>query len=66
MGDKLELLTTEQVAYELSVTVKTLRKWRQHGKGPKAIKMGNRLRYRISDVSKWLDEQAEAQRTIKK
>lgn len=66
MGDKLELLTTEQVAYELSVTVKTLRRWRQKGKGPKATKIGARLLYRASDVSKWVDEQAEAQSTTKK
>lgn len=49
-----ELLTTDQVAKALNVTVKTVRKWRYEGQLP-AVKVGKRLvRYRMRDILEWL------------
>jgi excisionase family DNA binding protein len=51
------LLTTQQLADVLHVTVGTLHKWSYRGTGPRFIKVGGRNRYRVSDVEAWLVEQ---------
>jgi excisionase family DNA binding protein len=54
------LASTEQVAEHLGVPVKTLYQWRWLGVGPRGVRVGRHLRYRWSDVDRWLDEQAAA------
>jgi excisionase family DNA binding protein len=49
--------TVEQLSAHLDVPVGTLRHWRQHGRGPEAVKIGKHLRYYKSDVETWLREQ---------
>lgn len=51
--------TTLDVAAFLGVPEKTLIQWRWLRKGPKHIPVGRHVRYRWSDVEKWLDEQAQ-------
>lgn len=53
------LLTTAQLAQQLSVSVETVRWWRKRGSGPRAIKLGRHVRYRDSDVQVWLAERTE-------
>jgi hypothetical protein len=36
---------------------RTLERWRKDGAGPAYIKVGHLVRYRESDVERWLDEQ---------
>ena len=55
------VLSTEQVSAYLQIPVNTLYGWRYHGKGPRAIQVGRHLRYRRSEVDRWLDEQARSQ-----
>jgi excisionase family DNA binding protein len=50
------LLSTEEVARILVVPVNTLYCWRYKGTGPKAIRVGKHLRYRLSDVLAWLED----------
>ncbi|HLT09233.1 MAG TPA: helix-turn-helix domain-containing protein [Micromonosporaceae bacterium] len=52
------LATAEEVAAYLGVPVRTLYQWRLRGTGPRASKVGRHLRYRWSEVERWLDEQA--------
>jgi predicted DNA-binding transcriptional regulator AlpA len=52
-----EVLTLPEVAKLLRVAEFTLRSWRQHGKGPKAFKMGRRVMYAARDVDAWIKEQ---------
>ncbi len=52
------LLSTEEVARILVVPVTTLYCWRYKGTGPKAFRVGKHLRYRLSDVIAWLENQA--------
>lgn len=52
--------TPEEVSAYLGVPVQTLYQWRNRRTGPRASKVGRHLRYRWSDVEKWLDEQAVA------
>jgi excisionase family DNA binding protein len=48
------LLTPEDVSEMLRVPVKTLYRWRHHGVGPPALKVGRHLRYRLADVEEYL------------
>jgi predicted DNA-binding transcriptional regulator AlpA len=43
-----------EVAEMLGVSVGTVRRWRLFGKGPKFLKLGVLVKYRISDVERWL------------
>ena len=48
------LLTVREVAEQLGLMRDTLYHWRMRGEGPRAIKVGGRVRYRQSDVEAWL------------
>lgn len=69
-GDKkptARMLTSQQVAEQLSMSEQTLRKWRHMGiRGPKFIKLeGGAVRYRQVDVDAWLDKQNRSPITAK-
>ena len=42
------------------VSPKTLENWRGLGIGPRYLKLGGRVAYRIADLDAWLDEQVVA------
>ena len=44
------LLTTQQAAWLLRVSRKTLERMRVEGRGPKFVKIGRSVRYRQSDL----------------
>ncbi|PRY00700.1 helix-turn-helix transcriptional regulator [Allonocardiopsis opalescens] len=50
--------TPPEVARHLGIPEKTLAQWRYLGKGPKWSKVGRHVRYRWSDVERWLDSQS--------
>jgi hypothetical protein len=53
---RLRLLDEHQVvALGVCSSVHTLRSWRHKGRGPKFIKVGGMVRYRLSDVELFLD-----------
>jgi predicted DNA-binding transcriptional regulator AlpA len=51
------LLTVEDVSRILSVPVATLYRWRATRTGPPAFKAGRELRYRSSDLERWVERQ---------
>ena len=51
------LMSREVVAEYLGVNRVTLEKWAQLGTGPVYIKVGRLVRYRKSDLDRWLAEQ---------
>ena len=55
---RTRLLTPEDLAAELGVPVATLYRWRYHGTGPKALRVGRHLRYRRAEVDAYLDSLA--------
>jgi excisionase family DNA binding protein len=55
----VELLTIEEVAKRLRVSVLTVRWLRQEGRFAPAIKVGRRLMWDADDVAAWLEAQRE-------
>jgi excisionase family DNA binding protein len=51
-----QLLTAHDIAVYLGVSVQTVYWWRSQGRGPKGMRIGRHLRFRISDFLEWLDE----------
>ena len=56
------LLSIDDVATWLGKPKNTLYAWHSRGKGPRAIRVGNTLRYRRSEVECWLDDHTDAER----
>lgn len=53
------LLSIEELAELLQVSVKTIYQWRHRGVGPRVIKVGRLLRFDPTDVRDWLDRDEE-------
>lgn len=47
----------EDAAERLGVQRSTLDNWRWSGAGPRYVKVGGRVRYRLADLAAWLDAQ---------
>jgi excisionase family DNA binding protein len=58
-GEVIDLLTIEEVAERLRVSVLTVRWLRQDGRFAPAIKVGRRLVWDARDVAAWLESQRE-------
>src|SRR5687768_6497846 len=56
------LLTIDDVAVWLGKPKNTLYAWHSRDKGPRAIRVGNTLRYRRSEVERWLDDNTDPER----
>jgi hypothetical protein len=52
------LATTAEAAAYLRRHPGTLRNWRSEGTGPKFTGRGHGVRYRWSDIEKWIDQQS--------
>lgn len=52
-----ELLSTRELADRLGIPVSTVRYWRMRREGPPGFKLGKRVVYRASDVSRWIEQQ---------
>jgi hypothetical protein len=53
--DNLELLTETEYAGLVKRSVKTIRKDRLFGRGPRFLKLGRSVRYKPSDIAMYLD-----------
>lgn len=51
---KLGLITPDELAETLKITVTTLQSWRCDGQGPEYIKLGKQVFYRLTDVKDWI------------
>lgn len=66
MTDDDRLLTAEDLAAFLEVPVKTLYAWRYRGEGPIGFRVGKHIRYRWTDVERWIGDRvrlAESRRS---
>lgn len=55
----INLMDTKELAAYLGVPVQTLYKWRVRGQGPRAIRLGRGLHWRVEEVTRWLDDLTE-------
>lgn len=56
-----ELMKPAELGTRIEKSQAVLANWRYLGIGPKFIKMGKSVRYRVSDVEAWLDQQTRQQ-----
>lgn len=50
------LLTVFEVADWLGISPHTLRYWRHVHRGPRSLSVGGAVRYRWSDIERWLED----------
>lgn len=58
--DRMPLLTPAQVATYLQVSEKTLANWRYLRRGPDFVKVGRDIRYRETELERWLTDMTNA------
>jgi len=51
----INFLNDQQVAEFLGVSVATIRRWRLLGRGPKYLKIGAAVRYKLDDLTTWIE-----------
>lgn len=57
------LLTEDDMKAMLAVSDHTLQAWRMQGNGPKFVKLGKAVFYRICDVSEWINSNVKEKTT---
>lgn len=57
MRNREPLLTTQELADYLKVPLETIYAWRTRRLGPKGLKVGRYVRFRMTDVENWLTQQ---------
>ena len=55
--ERTDFLTTRQAAALVGLAPNTLEIWRIRGGGPKYIKFGRAVRYRLTDLESYIDAQ---------
>jgi predicted DNA-binding transcriptional regulator AlpA len=48
------LIPEQEIAAAIGVKPQTLSAWRNQGEGPRFVKVGKLVRYRTSDINRWL------------
>lgn len=51
-----QLLTRDEAAALLLLNPRTLDNWRSKGKGPRYVKAGRKVAYRMTDLTAWVEE----------
>lgn len=57
VADNPDLMTGEETADNIGVNPKTLQRWAREGRGPRRVRIGNRVYYFRPEVSIWLANQ---------
>lgn len=55
LAERRKLMSPEELAEYLGVTLHCVYAWSSRGGGPRVLRVGARLRYRPADVEAWLD-----------
>jgi excisionase family DNA binding protein len=54
MVHESKLLTEDEAAELVGLSVRTLQAWRSRGVGPAYVHVGRKVRYRLSDINRWI------------
>ena len=57
VADNPHLMTGEETAADIGVNPKTLQRWAREGRGPRRVRIGNRVYYFKPEVQAWLENQ---------
>ena len=57
------LICVDELAAYLGLPKQTIYDWRVNGKGPRAYRLGKHLRFAVSDVRTWVEQQRDGART---
>jgi predicted site-specific integrase-resolvase len=60
----MQYMTPEQVADRYQISPDSLKEWRYKGVGPKYLRIGKRVRYRVTDLERWEKEREAANRAL--
>jgi excisionase family DNA binding protein len=52
------MLSTQELAEVLGVSVDTIYDWNSKGSGPRRFRVGRHVRFRLTDVDEWLERHA--------
>jgi hypothetical protein len=55
-SEPIQLVNQVQAAEILAVNPRTLEGWRFKGGGPRFVRVGRRVRYRMRDLRAWIEE----------
>ena len=55
MTKRNDLLTTEEAAEYVGTSPRTLERYRVTGEGPRFLKVGRKVLYRLADLDAWLE-----------
>ena len=58
------LMTVDDLATYLQVPVQTVYRWNTRGTGPRPLRVGRHVRYRLSDVDAWVENGNPPHRVI--
>jgi excisionase family DNA binding protein len=59
-----EWIGIEQLAKELGVPVRTIYQWRSRGSGPRGATFGRHVRFRRSEIEKWIATRLDEPRAV--
>lgn len=59
MQERNRIFTTEELSEYIGIAVHTLALYRLYGSGPKYLKLGRVIRYKLGDVLDWIDQKTE-------
>ena len=62
MEERDRLLTAEDLASFLDIPIKTLYSWRYRGEGPVGFRVGKHIRYRWTDIERWIGDRVQAEK----
>ncbi len=65
MNNLEPLLTAQKLADLLNVPIATIYTWRYLGTGPPGFRVGRHLRYRQSDLERWITKQLDGEQHIR-
>lgn len=57
MAEKRTILSLDQAAAQIGLSVETLRQWRKRGRGPRTFLLGRRVVIDQEDLTDWVNEQ---------
>jgi predicted site-specific integrase-resolvase len=60
LEDRATTVAPDEAARRLGVEPSTLANWRWSGNGPRFVKVGGRVRYRLADLADYLDGQVRS------